>query len=72
MSEYLCETCKNRKGKLRVYHQIDSSGVDRSYTNIVRVNCAESKKYPGLVRDAVRDTSYDPWQLCMAYRKRGK
>ena len=56
MAEYLCETCKHRKGKLAVYHRIDSQGIERSYTNVVRVNCAESKKHPGLVRDAVRDT----------------
>lgn len=72
MAEYLCETCKHRKGKLAVYHRIDSQGIERSYTNVVRVNCTASKKHPGRVVDAVRDTSYNPWQLCISYRKRGK
>ena len=72
MAEYLCETCKYRNGDLRPYHTYDSCGVKYSYTGAKKVNCTASKKHPGRVVDAVRDTSYDPWQLCISYRKRGK
>lgn len=73
MAEYLCETCKHRKGKLAVYHRIDSQGIERSYTNVVRVNCTESEKYPGMVKAAPKRPAWmEPWQTCPSYEKRGK
>lgn len=73
MSEWLCETCKHRRGKLRTYHRIDSQGVERSYTNVVKVNCTAHAKYPNLVKDAVKEVPYfEPWQMCMDFRGRGR
>ena len=70
MAEYLCETCKHRKGKLAVYHRIDSQGIERSYTNIVRVNCTESEKYPGMVKAAPKRAAWmRPSDVCPSYRK---
>lgn len=72
MTEYLCETCKHRKGKLAVYHRIDSQGIERSYTNIVRVNCTASKKHPGMVKAAPKRPAWmEPTSACPSYRKRG-
>lgn len=71
MAEYLCQTCKNRKGKLRPFSTYDSCGTQYSYTGAMKVNCTASKKHPGMVVDAIRDTSPYPLQLCMCYRKRG-
>ena len=71
MSEWLCESCRYRKGKLRTYHRMDSLGIERSYTNVVKVCCTASKKQPNAVKDAVRKVPYyDGWQCCMDYAKR--
>ena len=75
MAEYLCETCKHRKGKLAVYHRIDSQGIERSYSNIVKVRCRASRKNPNMVRDAVAEIAYmEPRSICGDYkeRRRGK
>ena len=69
MSEWLCESCRYRKGKLGVYHVTDTCGTEYSYTNVVRVRCAASRQFP--VREAKRkDPFYEPWQVCMDYAKR--
>jgi hypothetical protein len=73
MAEYLCETCKHRKGKLVVYHRIDSQRIDCSYTNVVQVNCTESKKHPGMVKAAPKRPAWmEPTSVCPGYRNRGK
>ena len=71
MSEWLCESCKHRNGKLRVYHRIDSLGIERSYKNVVKVACSSSAKYPNMVKDAVRcDPFIDPQFTCLDFTKR--
>lgn len=70
---WLCESCAHRKGELRVYHRIDSQGVERAYTNSVKVHCSESKRYPGMVKDAIKaDPFMEPWQMCFGYKRRAK
>ena len=72
MSEYTCSTCKHRKGKLKTYHRIDSQGIERSYTNVVRVCCTASAKYPNIVKAAPKRTAWmEPWQTCPSYEKKG-
>lgn len=73
MSEWLCESCKHRKGKLRTYHRMDSLGIERSYTNVVKVCCTASRKHPNIVKDAVRKVPYcDGWQCCIDFKRKGK
>jgi len=67
---YLCDTCKHRHGDLRTYHRIDSQGIERSYTNIVKVRCRASRKNPNMVRDAVAEVAYrEPEYVCGDYRR---
>jgi len=73
MTDYLCATCKHRKGKLRTYHRIDTCGIERSYTNVVKVCCTASAKYPNMVKDAVADKPWmDPQFVCIDYKRKGK
>ena len=73
MAEYLCQTCKHRKGKLDFYHRIDSNGVGRDYTNAVYVNCKEWKKHPGMCKAAPKRPEWmEPSSVCQSYEKRGK
>jgi len=65
MAEYLCETCKHRRGKLSPWHTYEDRGIEYSYTGVLKVNCTESKKHPGMVKDAVRDVD-----CCVGYKKR--
>ena len=67
--KFLCEKCANRRGKLRVYHRIDSQGIERSYTNIQRV-CCKAGGHTTL-KDAVQRTPYaDARAACREYRPR--
>ena len=73
MAEYLCETCKHRKGELDSYHSIDSTGIVRDYTNVKYVNCKEWMKHPGMCKVAPKRPAWmEPTSVCPSYKKRGK
>lgn len=71
--KYLCDTCRNRNGDLRTYHRIDSSGIERRYTNNVKVHCKASKKNPNTYRDAVEEVPHgEALRVCGDYRRKGR
>ena len=73
MAEYLCWTCKHRKGDLETYGTYEFSGTEYSYTATRHVNCTASKKYPGMVKEALkRPTWMNPLDVCPSYEKKGK
>ena len=55
MSEWLCESCKHRNGKLRLMSTYDMYGTKYSYTGSMKVHCKASKRNPNMYRDAVRE-----------------
>ena len=66
MGEYICDDCKYRTTKVKVYHQTDTYGTLYSYGNIARVGCKASKRNPNMMREV-------PLGECLDYRqKRGK
>ena len=67
MSEWLCESCKHRKGKLRPTSTYDTCGTEYSYTGSMKVNCTSPKKRPWIPRDAVRKCDE-----CWDYKRKGK
>ena len=70
MAEYLCSTCRYRNGDFIIFSKKDEQGIERRYTNIVRVNCTESEKYPGMVRAAPKRAAWmRPSDVCPSYRK---
>jgi len=69
VSEWLCESCKYRKGKLRPTSTYDTCGTRYSYTGSMKVFCTAHKSFP--VRDAVKsDPYYAIEQCCMDYKKK--
>jgi len=73
MAEYLCETCKHRKGDLKPYNTYEWHGTECSYTAAKHVNCTASKKHPGMVKAAPKRPAWmEPTSVCPSYRKREK
>ena len=74
MTEYLCETCKHRRGKLTLYHRLDILGIERNVSDDYRVRCAAVHSNGGRayeVKEAkVRPAYADPHTRCWDYTER--
>lgn len=67
MSEWLCESCRFRKGKMRPTSTYDMYGTQYSYTGTMKVHCKAHGRYPNMYRDAVRSGCE-----CWDYERRGR